>query len=119
VEGWESSGSATWGAYAVQGGFDGKTFTVTEPPVMLALYDPMPLSDPTGGRPGAAEEAELLEIQQTLPELLGASYLSSYPDDGRLRVDVVWDDGTWQNAADHDYGVDVVLFVSAIRLVED
>jgi hypothetical protein len=45
----------------------------------------------------------------------GASYLSSSPQDGRLWVDVVWDDGTWQKAADDDYGADVVVIRSALR----
>lgn len=118
VEGAESSGDVTWGAYAVQGTYDGDTFTVTQPPIMLALYDAMPGEDPTGGEPGAGDEQTLLRIQEQLPGLLGPSYLSSYPQDGRLWVDVVWDDGTWQNAADHDYGADVVLIRSALRPVQ-
>ena len=118
VEGSESSGDVTWGAYAVQGTYDGETFTVTQPPIMLALYDPMPFPDPTGGEPGTADEATLLEIQDELPARLGDAYLASYPDNGWLWVDVVWDDGTWQDAADDDYGDDVVVIRSAIREVE-
>lgn len=115
VEGWEASGDATWGAYAVHGTYDGETFTVTQPPVMLALYDPMMIEDPTGGEPGSTDEAALLRIQEELPSALGVSYLSSSPQDGRLWVDVVWDDGTWQKAADDGYGADVVVIRSALR----
>jgi hypothetical protein len=119
VEGAEASGDVTWGAYAVQGTFDGEEYTVTAPPVMLALYDPMAFPDPTNGEPGAGDEAELLEIQEELPSLLGDAYLSSYPEDGWLKVDVVWDDGTWQAAADADYGEYVVLIRSAMHVLEE
>ena len=103
VEGSESSGDVIWGAYAVQGTFDGEKFTVTQPPIMLALYDPMPFPDPTDGKPGAGDEADARSRSRTsCPALLGDAYLSSYPENGRLWVDVVWDDGTWQDAADAD-----------------
>ncbi|WP_127818473.1 hypothetical protein [Microbacterium sp. CPCC 204701] len=115
VEGSETSADTTWGAYAVQGTYDGETFTVTQPPVMLALYDPMMIEDPTGGEPGSTDEATLLRIQEEMPAALGDAYLSSSPQDGRLWVDVVWDDGTWQQAADDDYGTDIVVIRSALR----
>ena len=56
VEGSESSGDVTWGAYALQGTYDGEEFAVTQPPIMLALYDPMPFPDPTNGEAGAGDE---------------------------------------------------------------
>ncbi|SBS70929.1 hypothetical protein [uncultured Microbacterium sp.] len=115
VDGSEAEGDVRWGTYAVQGTYDGEVLTVTQPPIMLALYDPMMPEDPTGGKAGAGEEAELLEIQEALPDLLGAEYLSSYPENGWLWVDVVWDDGTWQKAADDDYGKGVVVVRSALR----
>ncbi|MDQ2697689.1 MAG: hypothetical protein M3Y46_02755, partial [Actinomycetota bacterium] len=115
VDGAESSGDVTWGAYAVMGTYDGETFTVSQPPIMLALYDPIRPEDPTGGQPGAGDEAALASIQEELPELLGDAYLSSYPQDGWLWVDVVWDDGSWQGAADTAYGEDVVIIRSAIQ----
>lgn len=118
IEGSETSGDTTWGAYAVQGTYDGEEFTVTQPPIMLALYDPMMPEDPTGGEPGAGDEETLLAIQEDLPEALDEAYLSSYPENGWLWVDVVWDDGTWQDAADADYGDDVVVIRSAFRPVE-
>ncbi len=114
VEGAESSGAATWGAYAVQGTYDGETISVTQPPIMLALYDPIRPDDPTGGKPGSGDDATLAAIQEELPERLGTSYLGSAPEDGRLWVDVVWDDGSWQAAADAEYGNDTVVIRSAL-----
>ena len=118
IDGFETSGDTTWGSYAVQGTYDGDAFTVTQPPIMLALYDPMMPEDPTGGEPGAGEEDELLAIQEDLPDALDDAYLSSYPENGWLWVDVIWDDGTWQDAADADYGDDKVVIRSAFRPVE-
>lgn len=118
VEGADSSGDVTWGAYAVQGTYDGERFTITQPPMLLALYDPMALDDPTGGVPGTAGEETLLAIQDELPDRLGDRYLESWQSEGRLWVHVVWDDGTWQDAADADFGEDVVVVQSALRLVE-
>jgi len=122
VEGSESSGDMRWGAYAVTGAFDGETFTITGPPMLLALYDPLPAEDPTGGKPGSTPESELIAIQDRLPSLLGddgAVYLSSFPEEGRLRVDVVWDDGTLQAAADEDFGENVVVIRSALFELDD
>lgn len=118
IEGSETSGDVTWGAYAVQGTYDGEAFSVTQPPIMLALYDPMPFPDPTDGEAGAGTESELLAIQEELPDRLEESYLSSYPDNGYLWIDVVWDDGTWQDAADREFGDDVVVVRSALREIE-
>ena len=91
---------------------------MAQAPIMLALYDPMMAEDPTGGKPGNGEEADLVAIQEELPDRLGDAYLSSYPEDGWLWVDVVWDDGTWQDAADAEFGDDVVLIRSALRSLD-
>lgn len=117
LDGAETMSGTTWGSYAVQGTYDGDSFSVTEQPVMLALYDPMMTEDPTGGEPGAGEESELLAIQEELPERLGEAYLGSYPQDGWLFVDVTWDDGTWQDAADGEFGADTIIIRSALREV--
>lgn len=117
IEGSETSGDTTWGSYAVQGTYDGEELTVTKPPIMLALYDPMMPEDPTGGEPGAGDEETLLAIQEDLPDALDDAYLGSYPENGWLWVDVVWDDGTWQKAADDDYGDGTVIIRSALRPV--
>ena len=118
VDGSESSGDVRWGAYAVTGTYDGRTFTMTQPPLLLALYDPIASDDPVGGEPGAIPESELIAIQDGLPAVLGddgSQYLGSFPEKGRLWVDVVWDDGTLQSAAAEDYGADVVVFRSALH----
>lgn len=115
VDGAETASGVTWGAYAVQGTYDGTTFTITQPPLMLALYDPMPLADPTGGTPGQGTADELASIQDDLPGLLGDDLLSSSVQDGRLWIDVVWDDGTRQDAANSAYGEDRVIVRSALR----
>lgn len=114
VEGSETSGATTWGAYAVYGTYDGETFTNTRPPIMLALFDPIAREDPTGGVPGASNDATLTAIADELPAQLGAGYLTSSPQNGYLWVSVLWDDGTWQDAVDAEYGPGVVVISSAI-----
>lgn len=121
VDGAETSGTTRWGSYAVTGTYDGSSFTLTREPVLLALYDPMAPADPTGGKPGTTSESDLVRMQDELPTRLGddgALYLGSYPEDGRLWMDVVWDDGTLQRAADTDFGEDAVIVRSALREVE-
>lgn len=117
VEGDESSSGVTWGSYAVTGTFDGETFTVTQPPIMLALYDPMQLPDPTGGAEGTTSDSRLQQIQKELQDVLGDDFLMSYPERGYLWVDVVWDDGMLQEDVDTAYGDDVVIIRSALRPV--
>lgn len=117
VDGAETSGDVTWGVYVVQGTYDARALAVTQPPIQLALYDTIPTVDPTGGRPGAGAEDDLLALQDQLPERLGADYLSSAPMNGWLWIDVVWDDGTWQGAADAEFGADTVVVRSALRPV--
>lgn len=118
VEGSDEMSGSRWGSYAVQGAYDGEAFTVTQPPVMLALFDPMPLPDPTGGKAGAGTDAELQEIQESLPDRLGAAYFSSSAENGWLWVDVLWDDGTWQDAADGEFGAGKVVIRPALHEVE-
>lgn len=114
VDGSESASGAQWGAYAVQGTYDGTRFAVTTPPVMLALYDPIAIPvEPS--EPGATDEETLLGIQEELSPALGDRMLFSAPSDGRLLVDVVWDDGAVQAAVDEAYGAGVVVVRSALR----
>ncbi|MFG6476613.1 hypothetical protein ACFXP7_09515 [Microbacterium sp. P06] len=42
VEGSDTASDVTWGSYAVQGNVDGDVLNVTEPPILLALYDVAP-----------------------------------------------------------------------------
>lgn len=118
VDGSESSGDVTWGAYAVFGTYDGERFTNTDPPIMLALYDPIRPADPTEGVKGTASDAELTRVQEDVFESLGEDALSAWPERGRLWVQVVWDDGTIQDAMDAEHGEGVVIVTSALREVE-
>jgi len=120
VDGSEQVDDVRWGAYAVTGEFDGEAFTVTEAPTLLALYDPMPMDEQTDGQ-GSKTPEELQQLQDEIvtrfssaPEIL----LGSWPADGVLVVDVVWDDGTLQQAADDDFGADAVVIRSALREIE-
>lgn len=114
IDGSEASGDTRWGAYAVEGTYDGATFTVTSPPISLALYDPAVPLDPTDGEPGPADEATLTSTQDDIHAQLGDAALASWPQNGRLWVQVVWDDGSLQDAADARYGDDVVVIQSSL-----
>ncbi|MGM7665592.1 hypothetical protein [Microbacterium sp. A93] len=126
LEGWswadaapdDESGTTRWGAYGMSGTYDGTTFTPTHPPIPLALFDPIAYPDPVTGTPGAAAEEDLATIQDTVAELLGPdTYLASSAENGYLVVDVVWDDGTLQQAADVDFGPGFVVIRSALWTV--
>ena len=117
VDGAESASGVTWGTYAVQGTWDGERFTVTQPPIMLALYDPMVVPDPKRDPANAGEtaEAELLRIQTEVHELGTVDVLHSGAENGYLFVGVVYDDGQIQHYFDQLYGSDVVVVESALR----
>jgi hypothetical protein len=115
VDGFEESGDTRWGTYAVFGTFDGEVFTATQPPIMLALYDPIRAEDPTGGGPGETPVAELDEIARELPTALDDLLLATWTQDGYVWAQVIWDDGTLQDAADAEYGDGVVIVQSALR----
>lgn len=118
IEGSETSGGVTWGSYAVQGRYDGTSFAVTQPPIMLALYDPMMAPDPTAGKKGTGTDSELADLQTEIHDRLGEAVFATYTADGWLWVDVAWDDGTWQDAADGEFGDGKVIIRSALREVE-
>ncbi|PJJ71379.1 hypothetical protein CLV46_0924 [Diaminobutyricimonas aerilata] len=120
VEGVESASGVTWGSYAVQGTWDGTAFTPTQPPIMLALYDPIREVDPATQpeNKGDASEEELLEVQERLGNDEFVEPLTSWPENGYLFVSVVYDDGSIQRYVDATYGADVVQVRSALRDVE-
>lgn len=118
VEGSETSGETTWGAYAVYATYDGARLTNTDTPIMLALYDPVALADPTGGVEGATSDAELTRIQDDISERLGRDALTVSADRGYVWLQVVWDDGTIQDAADAEFGNDVVIVASSLREID-
>ncbi|KZE90955.1 hypothetical protein [Microbacterium sp. TNHR37B] len=115
VDGSTTTGGTTWGAYAVRGTYDGAGLTVTQPPIMLALYDPLPPVDPTGGVRGEATAAEAEAISREVSGRVGESFLGAQERDGWVWLDVVWDDGTWQDAADGEFGARKVVVRSALQ----
>ena len=118
VEGSETSGDTTWGTYAVYGTFDGERYTITDPPIMLALYDPIRPEDPAGGVDGTSSEADLTRVQDELSTSLGRDALTLWTERGYVWVSVIWDDGSLQDAVDETYGDDVVLVTSALREID-
>ncbi|MDX2375457.1 hypothetical protein M4I32_01415 [Microbacterium sp. LRZ72] len=115
VDGSEQAAGTRWGSYAVQGRYDGERFTVTGPVTLLALYDPM-APEQLALEPGDTDVQTLDSIQDELPGLLGEQVLSSSVREGRVWTQVVWDDGTLQQAADAEFGENVVVMLSALQL---
>ena len=116
IDGSETSGDVTWGAYAVQGTWDGDRFTVTSPPIMLALYDPMRIEDPfhDPANAGTTSEGRLNAIQTEVDADPAFDLLTSGAQNGYLFVSVVFDDGDIQAHLDDTYGKDVVQVRSAL-----
>lgn len=117
VEGWDAQGSTRWGAFAVQGTWDGETFTVAGDPISLALYDPAPIDVPAP-TPGTTPVDELQRIDQVMRDALGDRMLSSIVAEGYLDATVLFDDGTLQEHVDGVYGAGVVHVVSALHEVQ-
>jgi hypothetical protein len=117
LDGSDSSGDTRWGAYAVTGMYDGERLTVTEQPIMLALFDPIAPEDPTGGVDGSTPAAELTAVQDDIAARLSPDAVVM-SDRGYVWVMVTWDDGTLQAAADAEYGTDVVIVTSALREID-
>ena len=120
VPGSESASGVTWGAYAVQGTWDGAALTVTQPPILLALYDPMRVDDPftDPANAGASTEDELTALQERVSNDEFVDVLTSWPENGYLFVHVIYDDGSVQRYFDERYGDDIVQVRSALRDVD-
>jgi hypothetical protein len=121
LQGSETSGDVTWGGYAVQGTWDGTVFTVTAPPMWLALYDPIHFVDPKlqPENAGATSEDRLREIQDELFRNDGLQPLTSSIENGYLFVTFLYDDGDIQRHLDDLYSGDVVEVRSAFRDVSN
>jgi hypothetical protein len=119
VDGDETSGETTFGAYAIWGGWNGERLTVTSS-IMLALYDPMPFVDPLldEANAGDADPADLERIQTEITESAPFVVLSSAILNGYLFVDVIYDDGSMQAWADARYLPDTVAIRPALRDVD-
>ncbi|MEV4775006.1 hypothetical protein [Microbacterium sp. LWH12-1.2] len=118
LDGSETSGDTRWGSYAVYGIYDGERLALTDEPIMMALFDPIAPEDPTGGVEGKTSEADLTRIQDDLAARLGTDALGFSIREGYVWVDVAWDDGTWQQAADKEFGDGVVIVASQLREVD-
>jgi hypothetical protein len=116
VDGEETSGDVTFGAYAIWGTWDGTAFTATES-ILLALYDPMPFEDPLldPENAGDSSEADLTRIQNELDDSAPFPILSSGQMNGYLFVDVLYDDGSIQAWVDQQYLPDTVAIRSALH----
>lgn len=113
----ETASDVTWGTFAVTGLWDGVRFTITDPPIPLALYDPAqqepdPRLDPA--TPGAGTEAETEAIHTELLELKAFDELSSWSQNGYLFVTVIYDDGSLQEYVDERFGPDLVAIIPAL-----
>lgn len=104
----EQEGDVRWGTFHVVGAWDGTSFTVSEA-IPAALYDAMASEPPTLPTPEASYSPDELEdlASRLGSELPGAQ--GAYPDQGRVHVDVVYDDGSLQKWADASFGAGVVV----------
>ncbi|MFJ4996736.1 hypothetical protein ACIP5T_01160 [Microbacterium sp. NPDC088619] len=118
VDGSETSGDTTLGTYAVYGIYDGERYAVSDPPIMLALYDPIRPEDPSAGIEGTTAEGDLVRVRDELAASLGTEALTVWTERGYVWIQVVWDDGTLQDAVDSTYGDGVVFVTSALREID-
>lgn len=116
VESEESESGVTWGGYAVTGTWDGHTFGVASA-TSSGLYDVAPYDPHTSPEnAGATPAAALLQIQERLHgETSPVHPLGSWPENGYLFLQVIYDDGTVQHWMDTTFGTDVVVVLSALR----
>jgi hypothetical protein len=108
---YDQAGQVRFGSFAVTGTFDGETLTY-QSAVSGAVYDPMPVPEPTSSAAEDHTPAELEDIAQQLNDLPGA--LTTIPGDNLVVVDVVHDDGTLQDWADQRFGNGLVFVHSAL-----
>lgn len=118
VDGSETAGDTRWGSYAVYAAYDGDRLAVTDPPILLALFDTVAPEDPTGGVDGTTPADELERVQNDITGRLGADALAVSTERGYVWLDLVWDDGTMQDAVDAEYGDGVVIVTSALREID-
>ena len=103
-----------WGTYAVTGGFDGSTLTVTDA-VPLALYDTVAEPSPRPMAPPdltADQWADVEAGMRLVPGLLDERARGRHRPPVRP---VVHDDGSIQAWADATFGAATVVVTSALR----
>lgn len=107
----EEQGSTRWGSYALTGTWDGTALTVDDA-VPAALYDAAPASPSVPPAPivtTGSSETLAEQVRAAVPDALGVSVL-----DGRVSLDVAFDDGSVQEWADATYGAGSVVVTSAL-----
>lgn len=118
VEQAETAGDTTWGTYAVQGTWDGVTFTKTGDAIPLSLYDPMADFDPRAEEKnrGSTDEPELQRVVDDMLESYDMPpVLGYFIENGYAWIGVIYDDGQVQAYLDEKYGPGVVAVASALR----
>jgi hypothetical protein len=107
----DNASGVRFGSFAVTGTFDGTTMTAQDA-VSGAVYDPMPVPEPTSGAAEDHTPAELEAIAEEVRDLPG--FLTAMPGDNLVAVDVVHDEGSLQAWADAAYGTGLVFVRSAL-----
>lgn len=103
-----------WGTYAVTGGFDGSTMTVTDS-VPLALYDTVAEPSPRPMAPPDLTADQWSDVESGMRLVPGLLTSVREGDIGPLYAQVVHDDGTIQAWADAMFGAATVVVTSALR----
>jgi hypothetical protein len=108
----ERSGGVRWGSFHLVGRWDGSELTVEEA-VPAALHDALVQAPSDPGAPASSYGPERLrEIAAEVGRLPGAQ--GANVADGRVHVDVTYDDGSLQAWCDTAYGEDVVVVSSQL-----
>lgn len=107
-------GRTRWGTYAVTGGFDGTTMTVTAS-VPLALYDVATAPSPRPVAPPVLDEEAWTAVERAVTGVPGVLTVVREPPTGPVHVTVVHDDGSVQGWAAAAFGPGAVLVTSALR----
>ena len=113
----EEASGVIWGAYAVQGTWDGSRLTVTQPPIPLSLFDPMvdpdPYLDPSNA--GRTSDDLLDEMMNSVANLSLPGFVGAWKMNGYLFVDVVHDVQPAQSILDMRYGPGVAVVRPALK----
>lgn len=119
VDGEDSASGVTWGTYSLAGEWDGETLTVTRAPVPFDssigigadASDPFDQSLPSGRlRPGPGRQVVTPELRDAVADLVSTTFIN-----GRVVLEVPFDDGTLQASVDDRYGDDAVVVTSILR----
>lgn len=108
LEGSEFSGQIIWGVYVVFVMFDGEWLESMELLMLFVLYDLFVFEDLIGGVVGIIFDEEFVWVQEDVFVWFD-DVLIVWLDCGYVWVQVVWDDGLFQEVVDVEYGDYVVV----------